>query len=119
MLNVDAAGEGAAEIAYKHLAGRVGLIGILRENFQDPLGPGLQACGGYLFRVFPRLPGADKIPTHQLSPFAHLLTGVRRPLRMDSLSQTSTFLRVGAEAPSHRIVLTAELFPSGRGVSRI
>ena len=56
-----------------------------KNEFQEFLRLGLEPGTCQLLRVPLGLRGVDQGPVHQPNSFEHLSTGVRRPLRMDSL----------------------------------
>lgn len=84
MLNVYAPRIRARQVARQFLKGRRSLEGICFQDTQKAFRLMFQAGRGKFSRVFLCLLGKNETPVHQSSFLAVLLTGVLRPVRMDS-----------------------------------
>ena len=85
MVDVDAAGICARQIADQLFKGRVSLKWVLFQHCKKLLRFFLQSGGGQLLGISLRLFGVDEAPFHHLRFLAHFSTGVFSPFRMDSL----------------------------------
>lgn len=84
MLDVDASGIGAGEVADQFFVGWRCAEGVFGEYCQQILGPGFQPGGGEFLRVFFGMPGEDNLPRYHLSSLALLPRGSAMPFLMDS-----------------------------------
>ncbi len=86
MLDVDAAGAGARQIAHEVFERRRGLSRVLPQDVEELLGIRAQARVRELASVFLRLFREDDAPGRRYQPgFSEVLeTGVFRPRRIDS-----------------------------------
>lgn len=84
MVNVDAPGIGAGQVADELLKCRRILKRVAAQQFEQRFGlrakAGLRQSAG----IAPGLAGKHKFPAHHRSPRRHFETGVLRPRRMDS-----------------------------------
>jgi hypothetical protein len=85
VVDVDAAREGAGEIAEEFFERRRRLERIDAEDFEQGFGFGIESGAAELLCVFRGLWGEDNPPgAHQSSDSRHSLTGVANPFRMDA-----------------------------------
>ena len=84
MVDVNAAGIRAREIADQFFKWRMGLKRIIFQHCKKLLRFFLQSGGGQLLGISLRLFGVDEAPFHHLRSLAHFSTGVFSPFRMDS-----------------------------------
>ena len=84
VLDVDAAGTGAGEIADELLKRGWGLVGVTAEDIEQRFGFWSQAGGGEFLGVFLGLAREDQLPGYHVRRWRHRATGVCSPLRMDS-----------------------------------
>src|SRR5258706_5846141 len=84
MLDIDSARAGTREISDELLVWRWVLKRISSEKLENFLRLWLQACRSEVLCVFQRVPGKDKLPSHQSSSLALLPSGSALPSLMDS-----------------------------------
>src|SRR5450759_1641811 len=84
VLDVDAPGKGALQVADELLVRRRRLERVLLEHLEERLGFRLQTGGSKLLRVLARLPGVEQTPAHQSSSSSSSSTDVAMPSRIDS-----------------------------------
>jgi len=84
VLNVDATGISAFQVASQLFKGRRLLKGVLLENVQQRFSLRAESRSRKLPGVLSRLSGKEKLPPYHPGVFAQRFRGVRRPCRMDS-----------------------------------
>lgn len=84
VLDIDASGICAGEVADEFFIRRRVLKRVFFKNFEDGFGLGLEPCGGEFYCVLPGISGEGQPPFYHLRPFEHFAGGVFRPFLMDS-----------------------------------
>jgi len=84
MLDVDASGISAGQIAYQLFKRRGIPKGVVFQDFQETLGLFPKSRNRDFFGVLLGLSRINKLPTHQRIFFDSFPTGVSRPFRIDS-----------------------------------
>ncbi len=84
VLDVDPPGIGASEVADEFLIRRRGLIGVVAEEVKQGFGFRTESRRRKFLGVLLSLRREDERPLHHVSAESQALTGVAKPLRIDS-----------------------------------